>query len=126
MKQPTQKLSKSEWTIMNLCWRLGKATAKEIHEASLDRQEREYRTVKTLLDRIAVKGYLKVEKVGPVCLFKPVVSRRAALGTAIQEFFDVVLDNSLAPLFVHLAENEDLTDEEIEGLQKRFQQEKEP
>ena len=106
-------LSKTEWTMMNLCWRLGKATAKQIHEASLVERKREYATVKTLLDRIAAKGYLAVERVGPVKLYRPKVGRRRAVGAAVEDFIDNVLESSLQPLYLHLSQRDNLSAEEI-------------
>ncbi|RMG46780.1 MAG: hypothetical protein D6718_05005 [Acidobacteria bacterium] len=116
-------LSKSEWALMNLCWKRGRATARQIYEDSLARRRRDYRTVKTMLDRIAAKGYLKVEKLGPLCLYTPVVSRREATSRAIREFIDVVLDRTLAPLFLHLAEEEDLDEEELAALRRLIEKE---
>jgi BlaI family penicillinase repressor len=108
---------------MNLCWKLGKATARQVHEASLSDKNRDYRTVKTMLDRIAAKGYLEIEKLGPLCLYRPAVSRKTARNSAIQEFFETVLDRSVAPLYLHLAEREDLTDEEIEFFRSQIETE---
>ncbi len=116
LRHPSTPLSKTEWKIMNHCWRLGQSTARQIYEASLEQEKREYRTVKTLLDRIAAKGYLAVEKLGPLCLFRPQVSQSAALRSAIQDFVEVVLDNSLAPLFVHLSDREQLSEKEMAAL----------
>ena len=123
MRTSRQPLSKTEWKIMNVCWRLGKSTARQVFEESLRQEKREYRTVKTLLDRIAAKGYLEIEKLGPLCLYKPAVPRRRALRTAIQDFVEVVLDNSVAPLFVHLADREELSDEELEALRSLIDKE---
>ncbi len=108
---------------MNLCWKRGRATARQIYEDSLARRRRDYRTVKTMLDRIAAKGYLKVEKLGPLCLYTPVVSRREATSRAIREFIDVVLDRTLAPLFLHLAEEEELDEEELAALRRLIEKE---
>ena len=111
-------LSKTEWILMNHCWRMGRSTARQVYEQTLKKKKRDYRTVKTLLDRIAVKGYLRVEKLGPLCLFTPVVKRSRALARAIEEFTATVLDDTLAPLFLHLANEHDMTEEEIETLRK--------
>ena len=116
-------LSKTEWRIMNHCWRLGKATARQVWERSLEQHDRDYQTVKTLLDRITAKGYLQVEKLGNLCLYTPTVERRAAAGEAVQEFVDVVLDKALAPIFVYLAEKEDLSQEELETLERLLERE---
>jgi predicted transcriptional regulator len=114
-------LSKTEWTIMNLCWRLKKATARQIHEASLAERRREYATVKTLLDRIAAKGYLSVERLGPVKIYRPKVGRRKAVGAAVEDFVDNVLERSLAPLYLHLSERDDLSEEEIEFFRRQLE-----
>ena len=114
-------LSRTEWTIMNLCWRLRKATARQVHQASLAERKREYATVVTLLDRIAAKGYLAVEKVGPVKVYRPKVGRRRAVGTAVEEFVDNVLERSIAPLYLHLSERDDLSEEEIEFFKRQLE-----
>ena len=119
-------LSKSEWTIMNLCWRLKKATARQIHEASLAERKREYATVKTLLDRIAAKGYLSVERVGPVKIYRPKVGRRRAVGAAVEDFVNNVLERSLSPLYLHLSERDDLSEEEIEFFKRQLERREAP
>ncbi|MEM7350824.1 MAG: BlaI/MecI/CopY family transcriptional regulator [Acidobacteriota bacterium] len=118
MKTELQRLSRTEWTLMNICWRLGKSTARQVYDESSDRRDRDYQTVKTLLDRIAGKGYLKIEKLGPLCLYTPIVPRPAALATAIEDFTRTVLDNTLAPVFVHLADAGQLKEEELDSLRE--------
>jgi BlaI family transcriptional regulator, penicillinase repressor len=119
-------LSKTEWTIMNLCWRLKKATARQIHEASLVERKREYATVRTLLDRIAAKGYLAVERVGPVKVYRPKVGRRRAVGSAVDDFVDKVLERSLLPLYLHLSQRDDLSEEEIAFFRRQLEKKEEP
>ena len=116
-------LSRTEWTIMQLCWRLGRSTARQIHEATDGR--RDYRTVKTLLDRMAVKGFLRVEKLGRLSLFVPAVSRQRALSEVITDFVDDVLERSVAPLYLHLAERDDLSAEEVAFFRRRLEAEEE-
>jgi predicted transcriptional regulator len=111
---------KTEWTNMKQCWRLEKATARQVHEASLADRKREYATVKTLLDRIVAKGYLVVEKVGPVKVYRPSVSRERAVRSAIAEFVDNVLDSSIAPLYLHLSMRDDLSAQEIAFFRRQL------
>ena len=127
-KPHLKPLSRAEWQLMNLCWRLGQSTARQVWEASLELKHRDYRTVKTMLDRMASKGYLEVEKLGPLSLFTPTIERRKAVGEAVQDFVDVVLDRALAPLFVHLADEKDLelSDDELAALEKLLDRRKEP
>ena len=116
MAKIPRKLSPAEWRVMNLCWKLRKATARQIYEASLQDQKRDYQTIKTLLDRITGKGYLKMDKLGPLCIYSPAVSRASVVAGAVEDFVETVLDNSVAPLYQHLAKNEEISEEELEVL----------
>ncbi len=116
-KRQLVPLSRGEWALMNVCWRLGKATAREIHEASPEGSRREYRTTKTMLDRMEAKGWLDVTRVGPVRVYAPAVPRSRAIGPAVREFLGQVLGGSLEPLFVHLVD-EELTDEDLAALRR--------
>ena len=40
-----------------------------------------------MLDRLAVKGYLKRDKLGPLCLFEPLVPRLTNLVRSIRTTF---------------------------------------
>ncbi len=118
MVKRLRKLSPTEWKVMNLCWKLRKATARQVYEASSENQERDYQTVKTLLDRIVAKGYLKMEKLGPLCIFSPAVSRASIVAGAVEDFISTVLDNSVAPLFQHLANSEKIDVQELDALKE--------
>ena len=117
MAKERDALSKTEWGIMNLCWTQGETSAREIYEASLRQKRREYQTVKTMLDRMTAKGYLKRRMFGPIWLYRPAVTRAKALAQAIDGFVDIVLDNTLAPLFTHFVKKETLSPEELEALE---------
>ena len=115
-------LSKTEWLLMNICWKKGQASAREIYEETLRDKKRGYQTVKTMLDRMVAKGYLAREKFGPIWLYKPTVSRKQALGREIESFVNTVLDKTFAPLFAHLAKKEKLSREEIDALKKLIEE----
>jgi BlaI family penicillinase repressor len=119
-----RELSKAEWTVMNLCWEKGKSTARQIYEAVSEDRDWEYQTVKTMLDRIVKKGFLKREKLGPLCLYQPCVKQKRVVSEAIESFFSTVMDDGLAPLFVHLAERRKLDDDEIASLKKLIDEHK--
>ncbi len=115
-------LSRTEWTIMNICWDLGRASARDIHEKSLRDKKRSYQTVKTMLDRLVEKKYLAREKFGPIWLYEPARQRDQVVSREIDTFIDTVLDNTLTPLFAHFAKKERLSDEEIASLKKLIEE----
>jgi BlaI family transcriptional regulator, penicillinase repressor len=117
MTKEIAELSRAEWLIMNRCWRQGRCTARQIYDNIPAQKAWSYQTVKTMLDRLVNKGYLQREKLGPLCLYKPVVLRANILSRAIDIFLDTILGRKLAPLFEHLAD-EELSEDEISLLKK--------
>ncbi len=118
MTKKLSNFSKTEWLLMKICWDKGKASARVIYEETLREKKRGYQTVKTMLDRLVGKGYLVREKFGPIWLYEPTVPRAKVVAREIDSFMNTVLDNTFAPLFVHLAKKEKLLPEEIEALKK--------
>ena len=111
-------LSRTEWILMNLCWGRGTSSARDIYEVSLKNKKRSYHTIKTMLDRLVEKNYLKREKFGPIWLYTPVVPRSHIISREIETFIDTVLDNTFTPLLSFLAEKQELTEEELEAMEK--------
>ncbi|MFC1541671.1 BlaI/MecI/CopY family transcriptional regulator [Candidatus Latescibacterota bacterium] len=125
MKNNNIDLSKTEWSLMKICWEKGKASVRVIYEETLKEKKRGYQTVKTMLDRMVRKGYLEREKFGPIWLYIPAVSRSKLMAREIEKFANTVLDNTFTPLFVHLEKKEKLTVEEIESLKKLIEEHEE-
>lgn len=125
MPEKLDSLSKTEWTVMNICWRKGEVSARVVYEESLETREREYQTIKTMLDRLVAKGYLRNRRFGPLLLYKPAVSRAKVLTQAIDNFVSTVLDDTLAPLFLHFVDRQNLSKEEVEALEKLIKKSKE-
>jgi len=125
MTMNKKSLTKTEWSIMKICWEKGEATARTIYDESLKEKTRGYQSVKTMLDRLVDKGYLNRKKFGPIWLYKPTVARAKVLGSAIDSFVNTVLDNTFTPLLAHFAKKENLSPEEIEALKKLIKKKKE-
>ena len=122
MSKKLPELSKGEWLVMNICWGKDELTARNVHEEALEKRKWEYQTVKTMLDRLVDKGYLHRRKLGPICLYRPSVSRSRVVTRAIETFADTVLGNTFVPLFAHLAKGKTLSDEEIAALEKLIEE----
>ena len=88
MKISRNKLSRTEWSLMKICWEKGKVSARIIYEETLKEKKRGYQTVKTMLDRIVKKGYLEREKFGPIWLYNPTVSRSKIIAREIDIFLN--------------------------------------
>ena len=64
MPKKRSDLSKTELILMNICWKKGTASARDIFEETLKEKKRGYQTIKTMLDRMVSKGYLGRDKFG--------------------------------------------------------------
>jgi predicted transcriptional regulator len=59
-----------------------------------------------------------MEKLGPLCIFKPAVSRALVVTRAVEDFIANVLDNSVAPLFQHLANSDTINKKELAAIKE--------
>lgn len=125
MTKKLPDLSKAEWVLMKSCWDKGKCTARDVYEEAVKQRGWQYQTVKTMLDRLVSKGYLKRDKVGPICLYQPSVPRSKVIPRAIDSFASTVLGDTFAPFFAYLASGRRLSEEEIASLKKLVEEHKE-
>jgi hypothetical protein len=65
----------------------------------------------------AVAGsYLKMEKLGPICVFSPAVLRASVVARAVEDFVAIVPDNSVAPRAQHPPSSEAVDAPEIAAI----------
>ena len=90
-KPGEERLSPSEWEMMRICWKLGRANVRDILREDLKKRTRDYRTILTFVSRMERKGFLKVEKVLNTNYYTAVLSQKAGLRHEIERFLkDVV------------------------------------
>ena len=119
MSENLRDLSKLEWKLMNICWKKkGKVRAREVYDETLSDKQRSYFTIKTVMDRLVEKGYLRRERFGPLWLYEPTVERSGVLEKEVKNFVTNVLDNTIAPLFKYFAKGENISPEELSELKK--------
>jgi predicted transcriptional regulator len=119
-----QSLSRRERQIMEIVYRLGQATAAEVHLELPDAPS--YSAVRALLRILEDKGHLEHEQQGPRYVFRPTVPRTAALQSALRQlvstFFDGSTTQAVAALLDMSATR--MSDEELEELSRRIAQAK--
>lgn len=98
-KRPKKPLSPSEWRVMQVCWRLGRTTIRDILMELSDRPPAmSYTTVHMLLTRIVEKAYLGVEQDRGVNYYTPSVDRESIVRLASEDFVDNILAGEVANL----------------------------
>jgi BlaI family transcriptional regulator, penicillinase repressor len=125
--KPASKLnySKRERQIMDVIYRLGQATAAEVHEQLPDAPT--YTAVRGLLRVLVDKGHLKVESDGVRYLYRPSLPRETAgaslLSHVVRTFFDGSAAKAMAALVGSPAVR--LSEDELEKLARIVEQARE-
>jgi predicted transcriptional regulator len=116
LRHPHSELSRRERQIMDIVYRLGRATANEVIAQLAD--ERHSSTVRTQLRLLEEKGRLRHEKEGARYVYSPVVPRgsvrRSALRHVIDTFFEGSAEKVVATLLARDARS--LSREELDRL----------
>ena len=120
------KIAESEWRIMKILWTDSPKTANEIVELLSKETKWNPRTTKTLLNRLVKKGALGFKKDGRTYLYYPLVSKDECAQKERTSVLNRVYDGALKPLLVSFIEEENLTNGDIEELQKILDQKKAP
>ena len=113
---PTPEMSRRERQIMDIVYRLGRATAAEVRENLADPPS--YSAVRAMLRVLEEKGHVEHEQDGPRYVFVPTVSvesaRRSAISRVLGTFFDNSLEEAVATLLDVSSSN--LSAEELDRL----------
>ncbi len=84
------KLAKLELEIMQIVWRLGACSAREIQEAFPERKRPAYTTVQTTVYRLERKGAVRISKrISNANIFEPVISQAEVQGSIMDEMLKV-------------------------------------
>ncbi len=115
-------LSDSEWEIMSIVWRKGKATVREVWQILYPDAEKAYTTVQTVMERLVKKGVLQKDKIGLVNFYSPVISKQEAAHQITRKLANRLFGGSFGSLAAYLIGSGDLTQEEIRLIKEMIQQ----
>jgi len=116
------QLSRRERQIMDIVYRLGQASAKEVQENLPDPPS--YSAVRALLVTLENKGMLKHGKESRSYIYKPVITEKKARKSAVQNLLSTFFDGKPEKLVAALLEDEDqkLSKTEIDDIRKLVDQ----
>ena len=73
-KKKAVELTEAEWDIMKVVWEKEPCAAGTVLESLANSKDWAYSTVKTTMDRMANKGFLKIQKIRNMQLFRSAIS----------------------------------------------------
>ena len=120
-KKP-RSLSQSEWDVMKVIWDIGPTAIRDIYAELSQKHNWAYTTVKTLVRRMAHKGWVGHKRVGNSFLYWAAVPRGKAVRAAVKDFSKRVLEGALSPFVAYYVAENDLTSEDIAQLEDIIEQ----
>jgi len=111
-------LTEAEWAIMKVVWMKQPCAAGTVQEALEKSRGWAYSTVKTTMDRMAAKGLLATQRIRNLQLFTARISEPQARRGELRKMLQRAFDGALAPFLQFLAENENLSDREMQQLRQ--------
>jgi predicted transcriptional regulator len=116
--KPHARLGSRERQIMEVIYRLGRATVAEVLEQLEDPPS--YSAVRAMLRILEEKGHLHHEQDGPRYLYLPVVSSERARRSILQDIVKRLFDNSTEKAVAALIESSSarMSDAELERLRR--------
>lgn len=113
------RVSETELEILDFLWEHGNSPISEITaQLYAEATTTQYATVKSLLNRLEAKGYVKRDRSSFAHTFEATIARDAFIGQQLQQMADRVCGGSLKPLLMNLVEGAKLTKRDRAALQK--------
>jgi BlaI family penicillinase repressor len=117
MSKPTVELTESEWSVIKAIWDAEPCTAPAIQEKLFKPMGWTYSTVRTLMDRMVVKGVLKAKKEGKLTIYQSAVTRAQAQSGELFYALKHAFNGALTPMVQCLLENNDVDAAELAKLE---------
>jgi len=118
-RQPVIHLSQFELEIMEILWKLGEASVREVQDAIQERRRPAYTTVQTIFSRLEEKNAIRrTRKIGNALLFEPLIAREPVYRRIIDDFLGL-FGGSAKPLVARLLETGQLTLEDLKALEEQ-------
>jgi len=115
-KSPIE-LTEAEWTIIKAVWAAEPSTAPAVQEQLAAQTGWTYSTVRTLMDRMVVKGLLTSAKLRNLTLYRSAVTRQQAQRGELLYALKNAFNGALTPMVQCLLETEDLSAAELAKLE---------
>ena len=117
-KQPLDQLGKLQRAVVEAIWDLGEATVRQVWERICPKKDLSYTTILAAMQRLERSGWLRHRVEGKSNVYVPTRTRKQAGVSSIRKLAQRVYDGNALLMFRHLVEEGDLTDEQLQELQK--------
>ena len=117
MPKPNTELTEAEWTIIKAVWDTEPCTTPIIYQRVHRQTAWTYSTVRTLMDRMVVKGLLAAEKVRNLTVYRSAVTRAQAQRGELFYALKHAFNGALTPMVQCLLDTGNLSTDELTELE---------
>jgi BlaI family penicillinase repressor len=118
LKGKKNVLTDQELEIMKIVWQRGAATVRDVYEELLKSRKIAYTTVMTMMGILEQKGRLSKTQRDRAYVYSPTEPQGEVVGSMVHDFLKRVFDGSAKPLLVHLLENKNISQKELDEISK--------
>lgn len=121
-------ITAAELRILKVLWRLGPATVREVKER-LEEQGGEppaYTTVMTLMNQLASKDVLKVDRARQPFVYEARLRREQVLSDRLKQFLATVFDGQAGELVLRLVEEAELSPDDLRRIEAKIEERERP
>lgn len=124
-KVPSNSLSPAQREIMEIVWDKGEVAAIEVRDIIAESRPIARETVRTILQRMEDKGWVKHRVVGRTHFYSATMQREATVGQKVVELVDTICGGSPVRLVTALLDFRGLSKAESERIQELIETAKE-
>jgi predicted transcriptional regulator len=119
-----RRLSRLELKIMEVLWRLGAASVREVREGLPEKGRPVHNSVQTMLTRLeGKKAVRRARKIGTAHIYEPLITREATQSLLVDDIL-AFFGGRAAPLMSHLIERGQLTLDDVEEARRSLKKER--
>jgi BlaI family penicillinase repressor len=116
------ELSPAQREIMEIVWQRGEVTATEVRRVLAQTRKVARNTVRTLLERMEEKGWLKHRAEGRTFLYAAARPRQASIGQKVREIVETICGGSPETLVTALLDYRGLRADELRRIRQLLEQ----
>lgn len=123
MAKSLPHITAAELRILKVLWRIGSGTVRDVKD-ELEKEEGEpsaYTTVMTLMNQLATKGGLEVDRDRQPFVYKAALRRERVLSDRLKQFLSTVFDGQAGELVLRLVEDADISADDLKRIEARIE-----
>ena len=117
-KKSLDNFGELQRAVIEVVWELGEATVRQVWKRLCRKKELAYTTILTSMQRLERTGWLRHRVEGKKNVYLPTRTRAQAGAKSVRKFVQGMFNGNALLLFRQLVEQGELSDEELQELQK--------